>query len=190
MGIFTHPEDQQKNLENCLSGCAQGQHKDLKKLYKLISPNLFSIALRILNNQADAEDCLQQTFIKIWNHAGQYDIKKSKPQTWLNTIARNQALDILRRNRHRGLHDSTTALENFDDGKPSHEQQLEHWHDSKQLHQCLLEIPELQRRCLELAYFEGLTHQALSEKIETPLGTIKTWIRRGLIRLKTCMNSI
>lgn len=190
MGTSTHIEDKQNALEGYLRGCAQGQHHELKKLYKFIAPNLFSVALRILNNRADAEDCLQQVFIKIWNHAGDYDDRKAKAQTWLNTITRNQALDILRRNQHKTRHDSTDALEQLDDGSPNHEQQLNDWQDRKQLHQCLTEIPEQQRRCLELAYFEGLTHQALSDITDTSLGTIKTWIRRGLIRLKACMNSI
>ncbi|MEH6628836.1 MAG: sigma-70 family RNA polymerase sigma factor [Motiliproteus sp.] len=182
--------DPHQKIENYLRGCAQGKHQDLKKLYELTSANLFSISLRILNDRALAEDCLQQVFIKVWNHAGRYDASKAKGRTWLNTIARNQALDMLRRNKHNDKHDGDDALEYVEDQSASQEQQVSSWQDSQQLHRCLEQIPEQQRLCLELAYFEGLTHQGLSERIETSLGTVKTWIRRGLARLQTCMNSI
>ncbi len=177
-------------VESYLRGCAQGRQQDLKKLYDLTSANLFAISLRILNDRGLAEDCLQQVFIKIWNHAGSYDSSKARGRTWLNTITRNQSLDLLRRNKHRDKQDTDEALEHVEDQGASQEQQISHWQDSQKLHRCLKEIPEQQRLCLELAYFEGLTHQSLSERIDTSLGTVKTWIRRGLARLQTCMNSI
>ena len=190
MGILNSLDDPQEQLESCLRGCAQGKHQDLKKLYQLTSANLFSVVLRILNDRGLAEDCLQQVFIKVWNHADRYDAEKAKARTWLNTIARNQALDILRRNRHSDKHEGDDVLLQVADDAESQEQQISRWQDTRKLHQCLEEIPEQQRLCLELAYFEGLTHQGLSERIETSLGTVKTWIRRGLARLQTCMNSI
>ncbi len=182
--------DPQQLLEKHLRGCAQGRHQDLKKLYEITSANLFSVALRILNDRALSEDCLQQVFIKVWNNADRYDSSKARARTWLNTITRNQALDILRRNRHSDSHEGDEVLQQLEDGGHSQEQQVSHWQDSQKLHRCLQEIPDQQRLCLELAYFEGLTHQGLSERIETSLGTVKTWIRRGLARLQTCMNSI
>ena len=183
-------DDPQELLEEYLRGCSQGKHQDLKKLYQFTSANLFSVALRILNDRGLAEDCLQQVFIKVWNNADSYDASKAKARTWLNTITRNQALDMLRRNRHSKLHDGEEALLQVEDNAANQEQQVSLWQSSKQLHRCLEDIPEQQRLCLELAYFEGLTHQGLSDRIETSLGTVKTWIRRGLARLQTCMNSI
>lgn len=179
-----------EKVESCLQGCAQGNHHDFKKLYDLTSANLFSISLRILNDRALAEDCLQQVFIKVWNHADSYDTSKARGRTWLNSITRNQALDILRRNKHSAKHVTDETLKYVEDEGPGQEQQVSHWQDSQKLHRCLAEMPEQQRICLELAYFEGLTHQSLSERIDTSLGTVKTWIRRGLARLQICMSSI
>ncbi|RDE24175.1 RNA polymerase subunit sigma-70 [Motiliproteus coralliicola] len=182
--------ERQQQLAKCLQQCARGEHAGLKRLYNLTSANLFSVALRILNDRQLAEDCLQQVFLNIWHHAERYDSSKAQALTWLNTITRNQALDLLRRNKHSRLHDGDEALNEQADESPDQEQQVTLWQQSKQLHQCLEQIPENQRRCLEMAYFEGLTHQSLSERIDTSLGTVKTWIRRGLARLQTCMNSI
>ena len=190
MMMLNSLSDPQELLEKHLRGCAEGRHQDLKKLYELTSANLFSVALRILNDRSLSEDCLQQVFIKVWNHADRYDASKAKARTWLNTIVRNQALDMLRRNRHSDSHEGEDVLQQVEDGADTQEQQVSHWQDSQKLHHCLQEVPEQQRLCLELAYFEGLTHQGLSERIGTSLGTVKTWIRRGLVRLRTCMNSI
>ncbi len=183
-------EEHQQQLAMLLSGCAARHPGDLKKLYQLCAANLHSVALRILNDRELAEDCLQQAFINIWQHAGSYDPAKAKARTWLNTIVRNQALDMLRRNRRSQFHEGEETLLQLSDDGPDQEQQVNLWQLTDQVHQCLEEIPEQQRRCIELAYFEGLTHQSLSERVDTSLGTVKTWIRRGLARLQTCMNSI
>lgn len=183
-------DDIQNTLTLLLEGCAQERHKDLKSLYELTASNLFSVSLRILKDQSLAEDCIQQVFINIWRNAGSYDAKKAKAKTWMNTIARNQALDILRRNRHQNLHDGDDALDSLEDDGAGQEQQVSLLQDTSRLHQCLEEIPKEQRQCLELAYFDGLSHQGVSDRTDIALGTVKTWIRRGLARLQTCMSSI
>jgi RNA polymerase sigma-70 factor (ECF subfamily) len=182
--------DKQALLEKCLLECAQGKHKALKQLYELCSANLFSVALRILKDRALSEDCLQQVFYKVWNNAASYDVSKAKAQTWLNTITRNQALDILRKNKHSDQHDTDDALAFIADDGPSHEQHVELAQDSAAMHKCLALLPEQQKIYLEMAFFEGLTHQALSDRTGTSLGTVKTWIRRGLERLRKCMSTI
>ena len=108
----------------------------------------------------------------------------------VNTITRNQALDILRKNKHSDRHDSDDALDFIADDAPSHEQQVSLAQDSAAMHKCLAQLPEQQKIYLEMAFFEGLTHQALSDRTGTSLGTVKTWIRRGLERLRTCMSTI
>ncbi len=190
MSLFSDGSlDKQVLLEKYLLECAQGKHKALKQLYELCSANLFSVALRILKDRALAEDCLQQVFYKVWNNAGTYDVSKAKAQTWLNTITRNQALDILRKNKHFDQHESDDALAYIADDAPSHEQYVELAQKSEVMHKCLKELPEQQKIYLEMAFFEGLTHQALSDKTGTSLGTVKTWIRRGLERLRKCMTT-
>lgn len=186
----TTSDDVQIKLSQLLSGCAQERHQDLKLLYELTSSNLFSVSLRILKDQSLAEDCLQQVYMSIWRNAASYDEAKAKAKTWMNTITRNQALDMLRRNRHSSLHDGDDALESLEDETAGQEQQVSHLQDAKKLHHCLEEISHEHRQCIELAYFEGLSHQSISDQTQIALGTVKTWIRRGLARLQTCMNSI
>mgnify|MGYP000033795908 CR=1 FL=1 len=182
--------DKQAALEKCLLECAAGKHKALKQLYDLCSANLFSVALRILKDRELSEDCLQQVFYKVWNNAASYDASKARALTWLNTITRNQALDILRKNKHNAQHDTDDALNFIADDAPSHEQQVALAQDSVAMHKCLAQLPEQQKLYLEIAFFEGLTHQALSDRTGTSLGTVKTWIRRGLERLRKCMSTI
>lgn len=181
--------DKQVLLEKCLIDCARGKHQALKQLYDLCSANLFSVALRILKDRELSEDCLQQVFFKVWNNAATYDVSKARAQTWLNTIVRNQALDMLRRNKHTTLHDTDDALAFIADDAPSNEQYVALAQDSAVMHRCLAELPEQQKIYLEMAFFEGLTHQALCDRTGTSLGTVKTWIRRGLERLRKCMST-
>ena len=175
-------------LQTWLSGCARGHHPSLKKLYQRTSANLFAVALRILNDRQQAEDCLQQGYLKIWQNAGRYDYSKARPMTWMNTIIRNQALDMLRRRRVVEVSDSDEQAPELLDESPSQEEQVFRMQRGGQIHHCLETLSAQQRQCIELAYFEGMTHQELSEQLSTPLGSVKTWIRRGLLRLKECLN--
>ncbi|MGY0217050.1 sigma-70 family RNA polymerase sigma factor [Endozoicomonadaceae bacterium StTr2] len=170
-----------------LTGCAQGNHRDLEQLYRLTSPKLFGLLLRMLKSQAIAEDCLQQVYIKIWNHAGSFDPRKARAMTWLSTIARNQALDQLRKQQREALEPDDSALDTISDDTPGHDDELARQQHEKQVHQCVGDLPDNYRQCIKLAYFDGLTHALLAEKLQVPLGTVKTWVRRGLMRLKTCM---
>lgn len=173
-------------LTSELELCAQGNQKALKRLYQLTSAKLFALTLRILKDRELAEDCLQQAYVKIWQAASSYNRSKAAPLTWMNTIARNQALDQLRKIQREPELDNS-ALELQKDTGQSQESLLSSSQDSAQIHRCLGTLNDNQRQCLELSYFDGLTHQGLSEKLDVPLGTIKTWIRRGLMRLKECM---
>ncbi len=177
-----------EELEICLQGCAQEQHRSLQKLYSLTSANLFAVSLRILKDREQAEDCLQNAYIKIWKHAGGYDVQKAKPMTWMNTIVRNQALDMLRRKRVQEVSDE--SLQYIADDGPGQEYQLILSRSSDNIHRCLRGLPEQQRCCIELAYFDGLTHQEMSDQLQYPLGSVKTWVRRGLARLKECLSGI
>ncbi len=185
------PVDNEQDLhliEN-LAACAQEKHRALQKLYSLTSANLFSVSLRILKDRGQAEDCLQSAYIKIWKNAGRYDSSRARPMTWMNTIVRNQALDMLRRRRVQEVSDDG-VLESIADEAPGHEDQLVLSRESREMHKCLADLPDQQRVCIEMAYFEGLTHQEMSDHLEYPLGSVKTWVRRGLARLKTCLTGI
>lgn len=177
-----------QHLQTLLSQCRQQDNRALKKLYQATSAHLFAVLMRILRNESHAEDCLQQVYIKVWNNAGQYNSAIAQPMTWLNTIARNQALDWLRRYKNDQLNDSDDALVYQPDPVNQTDRQAEQWQTSDQVHHCLKQLKDAQRQCIELAYFEGYSHQELSDRLQQPLGTVKTWIRRGLERLKSCLN--
>ncbi|WP_281647621.1 sigma-70 family RNA polymerase sigma factor [Parendozoicomonas sp. Alg238-R29] len=180
---------QDQKLVQHLEGCAHERHGSLQKLYSITSANLFSVSLRILKDREQAEDCLQNAYIKIWKNAGSYDITKARPMTWMNTIVRNQALDMLRRKKVQEVSDDD-HIHQIADTAPGHEEQLALSRNSANMHKCLADLSDQQRVCIELAYFEGLTHQEMSEQLEFPLGSVKTWIRRGLARLRTCLSGI
>ena len=178
-----------QHLQTLLVQCQQQEPKALKTLYQSTSAHLYAVMLRILRNESDAQDCLQQVYLKIWHNAGQYNPEIARPMTWMNTIARNQALDWLRRYKNDRLHDSDEVLMDHAAPDSQTDLQVQQWQRSDQLNHCLQTLQEHQRQCIELAYFEGYSHQELSVRLNHPLGTVKTWIRRGLERLKSCLSS-
>lgn len=181
-------DSDQQELKNLLLLCSEKDARALKKLYQRTSSHLYAVVLRILKNESHAEDCLQQVFIKIWNNAGQYNADIARPMTWLSTIARNQSLDWLRRYKNDQLNDGDDVLTEMSDQRQDTDAIAQQWQASGEVHRCLATLKKDQRVCIELAYFEGYSHQELSDRLMEPLGTVKTWIRRGLERLKSCMN--
>lgn len=180
--MTTTANTQVRILTDLLADTAQGDKQAFSRLYRLTSPKLYAIALRILKIEGPAQDCLQEAYTSIWRQAASYQRGKSAPMTWLVTIVRNRALDMLRRQRH-DLLTEDTELDML--AAPDTDVQT----DRMAIEKCLKELKESQRNCLVLAYYEGLTHPELATKLETPIGTIKTWIRRGLEQLRQCLEA-
>ena len=172
-------------LASQLAACARGDDRAFAKLYRATSPHLYAQLLRIVRQEAAAQDCLQQVYLRVWQAAGRYDASRAQPMTWLSTLARNAGIDWLRRQRPQAP-DSEALIEAL----PS-EDDIEHASDiagqADSLNACLDELTPQQRQALELAYFEGMTHHELAQQLTAPLGTVKSWVRRGLERLKACM---
>lgn len=175
-----------EKLQMALQGCAAKHEPSLKIAYDATSAHLYGLAMRILKNEAQAQDCLQAAWIKIWDKAHQYDPSKASAITWLSTIVRNQALDLLRRKRNETSLDQEEWASIEDEGL-SQEAQAEQTQEAEAVHRCLESLEADQRRSIELAYFEGLSHRELAEKLDRPLGTVKSWVLRGLKRLKLCL---
>lgn len=186
-GMADHPDNTLIDLIDCVA-----RHDDvaLKALYDLTSGKLYGLALRVLGNREWAEDALQETFLQIWRNAVDYRASLSPPMAWMGLIVRSRSLDILRRRK--------SAREHLhDDSNDEHAQELEGGADpmdtslaSQQawaLHQCLTRLEKKQREVVSLAYLRDLSHGELSQQLELPLGTVKTWIRRGLDQLRICM---
>ena len=143
----------------------------------------------MLRNEALAQEVLQETFIKIWSHSARYDQSKAKPIVWMTRIAKNQAIDTLRHRQTRvdlELDDSNVVLDLLQENQLStYPMQLE---QSSTLLMCLDELKEMPRYCVVRAYCEGYSHEELSSITGSPIGTVKSWVRRSLKSLKRCLD--
>jgi RNA polymerase sigma-70 factor, ECF subfamily len=177
-------------LAGLLSRCALRDQRAFAELYRHSSAKLFAVAVRITRRRDWAEEVLQESFVSIWNHANGYNPAKSAPMTWMTTIVRNRALDLLRRPREVEIGEEHEALiAAIPDDSPGPEQLLKQSADAGAIAECLGQLPEEQQKSITLAFFNGLSHGELAVQMQKPLGTVKTWIRRGLDRLKTCLDS-
>ncbi|EFL88579.1 sigma-70 family RNA polymerase sigma factor [Ahrensia sp. R2A130] len=175
-------------LESLMAATAAGDRAAFRTLYERTSAKLFGVVLRILRNRSKAEDALQDVYVKIWQKAGQYDSKQGRPITWMATVARNRAIDIVRATRPEQTVDEPGDEEEiFRLGGSANEQvdvtELE------TLRTCLSEMKEDDRNYVLLAYYEGWSRDELAERFAIPSGTVKTRLRRGLIQLRTCLEN-
>jgi RNA polymerase sigma factor (sigma-70 family) len=163
----------------------------LRELYDLTSSRLYGVALRVVTNREWAEDVLQEAYLNIWHIAGNYRMALSPPLAWMGVIVRSRALDFLRR-RASDRADSALELDGVvsdtiagDAANPldASEASEQAW----ALHECLRKLEARQREVLSLAYLRDLSHGELAEQLKLPLGTVKTWIRRGIEQLRGCM---
>jgi RNA polymerase sigma-70 factor (ECF subfamily) len=160
----------------------------LAEIYNRYARLVFSLALKILNDRATAEEVVQEVFVKVWRRARDYRAERGKFSSWLTGITHHHAIDELRRRRVRpaASGDENAAAEVPDDGPTPIDravQSLEH----RRIVEALGVIPVEQRRAIEMAYFEGLTQQEIADKLGEPLGTIKTRMRLGMQKLKTLL---
>jgi len=173
-------------LEDLLAATAKGDREAFHKLYERSSGKLFGVVLRILRNRQMAEDALQDVYLKIWQKADAYSRDKGKPISWMSTIARNRAIDVVRAARsHQTVDEPGDEEEIFQLGGQSAEgvdaAELE------SLRFCLGEMKKDDRRYVMMAYYEGFSRDELADRFEMPVGTIKTRLRRGLIALRACL---
>ena len=185
----TPPTDAE--LMQLLDRIAAHDEAALKTLYEQTSSKLFGLALRVLGHRDWAEDVLQEAFITIWRVAGDYRASLSPPMAWMGLIVRSRALDLLRRRSADRAH-LTHELDddiahNIEGDSPNPMDTTQASEQAFALHQCLGRLENKQREVVSLAYLRDLSHGELAEQLRLPLGTVKTWIRRGLEQLRTCM---
>lgn len=185
-------EDQtDATLVALLDQVAQGNAQALKKLYDQVSGRLFGLALRVVRHQEWAEDALQETFLTIWRSAPDYRASLSPPLAWMGLIVRSRALDQLRRHQAERVDQSVElddALSDTLEGDaPNPMDCADASQQAKALHGCMQQLEAAQREAVSLAYLRDLSHTELAAQLKIPLGTVKTWIRRGLAQLKGCM---
>ncbi len=180
-----------EHLAAWLRGAAQGDAAAFRALYDATSPKLFGYALRILGKRELAEDALQDGFVAIWNGAGGYQRHLAAPMTWMTTIVRNKALDLLRRCAHDldidGPVFDTEIMAALQDPRATPMDALLISSDAKALAYCMSTLEGAHRQVVGLAFFHDLSHSEVAQQMAIPIGTVKTWIRRSLERLKTCL---
>ncbi len=177
-----------ESLADLLAHCALQDQRAFESLYQQASPTLYGLLLRLTRDRDLAADLLQEGFVRIWQRAGDYRPHLGQPLTWMGTILRRLAIDRLRRNdyRRRGKLDDDGWARVVDEG-PGPEERLHTDHGDEALARCLDALDPEPRRAVLLAYYEGLTHDRIAERLDRPLGTVKAWVRRSLHRLKTCL---
>lgn len=178
-----HPEQAQITDVQILRAVADGDEQALGQLYDRYRLILFGLILRILHSQAEAEDVLQEVFLQVWRRASSFDETRGRPFTWLVTLARSRAIDRLRSLGSRDRTATESAREVIDSISDAATDAIKS-EQSAVVRRALAELPEEQRRSLVLAYFEGLTQTEIAERLNTPLGTIKTRMRSGMTRLR------
>ena len=185
------PESPDSQLIALLDRVALADESALRELYDLTSSKLYGVAVRVVSNRDWAEDVLQDAYLNIWKVAGDYKATLSPPMAWMGLLVRSRGLDFLRR-RASDRADRMQELDEFisdtvagDSPNPMDTTQASE--QAWALHQCLNQLENRQREVVSLAYLRDLSHGELAEQLKLPLGTVKTWIRRGLEQLRNCM---
>ena len=170
---------------DALERMARGEHEAAAELYDRHGRLVYSLALRILRDQGDAEDVVQEVFSQAWRQASRYQASRGHVVAWLMNLTRSRAIDRLRsrRSRPEPIADDALVMQLPDLGQPVDEQ-LERAGYAAQIRAAVEELSLLQRVAIELAFYEGLTHAEIADRLELPLGTVKTRIRQGLLKLK------
>jgi RNA polymerase sigma-70 factor (ECF subfamily) len=184
------PESAPLSDVDLLHAIARGDEAALARLYDAYRVILFGLLVRILNSREEAEDILQEVFVQVWRRAKDFDEQRGRPFTWLVTLARSRAIDRLR---------LLGARQRLATGAAQQQEQTENVSDALKdavraeqqavVRRALAELPEEQRHTLVLAYFEGLTQSEIASKLNAPLGTIKTRMRSGMIKLRALLGS-
>lgn len=177
--------DAGSDLIALLAAIAGGDRGSLAQLYQHTSSKLFGICVRVLGNEAEAEDALQDAFVAVWNKARLFDPAKASPMTWLAVVARNKAIDRARVKQLPSV--DIEEVSEFRDDSPSALDVLEAADEGIHLAHCLEQLDERHGQLIRAAFLEGATYPQLAQQEAVPLGTMKSWIRRSLLRLRKCL---
>lgn len=190
--MVNQPESGDRDTE-LLRGIAGGDRLAFAEFYDRHAVLMFSVASRILNDPVEAEDILQEVFLQIWEKAGKFDPKLGKASSWAAILVRNRAIDRIRASQRRLRLAQAAAPElafAADSATPSANERLHGAEKASLIHSAIQTLPEDQRHSIQLAYFSGLTHFEIAEKLQAPLGTVKARIRRGLLKLRDQLEGV
>lgn len=186
MFLAVQPEKSEGSDVELLHAVARGDEAALARLYDSYRVILFGLLVRILNSREEAEDILQDVFIQVWRRAKDFDEKRGRPFTWLVTLARSRAIDRLRLLGARQRLAASAEREHVDEASDALTDTIRGT-QKEVVRRALAELPEEQKHTLMLAYFEGLTQSEIAAKLGAPLGTVKTRMRSGMIKLRALL---
>ena len=200
MPAATDWSDRSRELAQLLARAGLGDRAAFATLYERTSAHLFAVVLRINRDRAQAEDILQEVYVNVWRSAQSFDAAQSQPLTWLTSVARNRAIDSLRRAQsqpqiqaaHSSGGDDAEDADVYDqlaDESAGPLELLSRASDARALTQCMEGLNAQQRQSVALAFFDGLSHAEVAEQLRQPLGTVKSWVRRALMALKGCLEA-
>lgn len=192
--------ERSREVAALLAHTALGDRAAFARLYERTSAHLFAVVLRIQRDRAQAEDLLQEIYVNVWRSAASFDTSRSQPLTWLTSVARNRAIDSLRRVQTQPMLLSATrdeddegegpdAIERHADEGPGPLDLLQRAGDARALQRCMDGLAPAQRQSVALAFFDGLSHAEVAEHLQQPLGTVKSWLRRALLALRSCLDA-
>jgi RNA polymerase sigma factor (sigma-70 family) len=184
---MTAADAAREKLRAAMSRLASGDRAALDEIYRATSVKLFGICYRILGDRKEAEDALQDVYVNLWRRADRFDPSRASPISWLAVFARNRAIDRLRTGQAQRRAAPLDEAVEVADSAPLAEEQLIDAQQSARVHHCLGQLDANQRDNIRAAFFDGRTYAELAEAGNVPLGTMKSWIRRGMQRLKTCL---
>ncbi len=159
----------------------------MRTVYDLTSAKLYGVCLRVLQDPATAEDVLQDVYVKVWHHAARFDAERASPITWLCSIARNTAIDRLRSAGRTPAGDGEVA-DTLPDDAPTADVVLERQEEEARMLACIGLLDRNHARCIRAAFFDGHSYVQLADRHAVPIGTMKSWIRRSLLRLRECLD--
>jgi RNA polymerase sigma factor (sigma-70 family) len=176
-----------EELATILELVASGDRQAFARLYERTSSKLYGICLRLLGNESEAEDVLQDVYVTVWQKAGRFERERASPITWLAVLARNKGIDRLRR---RAVHsEPIDAAADVEDDGPLPFELAQQNQEAGRLSDCLDQLDERPRAMIRAAFLDGATYPELAEREGVPLGTMKSWIRRAMQRLRGCLES-
>lgn len=174
-------------LDNLMLAVAQRDRDAFRRLYDLSAPKLFGTILRIVRSKPAAEEVLQEVFLRIWQNAASFSPQTAPARAWMNSIARNRAIDVLRQKGFTTVTstaDDTDWYERIAEDRDREADMI----NNASLRHCLEQIDEQARTCVLLAYYEGLSREELAQRYDRPVNTIKTWLHRSLASLRACLD--
>lgn len=174
-------------VEDLLVEVAQGSQVAYEALYNRVSASVYGLVVRVLRDRAQSEEVAQEALLQVWREAARYDERQGGAMAWVMTIAHRRAVDRVRSEESAARRSQRHALREVETSFDSVAEDVETTLEREAVRKCLAALTTLQREAVDLAYYSGLTYREVAEQLEVPLGTVKTRMRDGLIRMRDCL---